>query len=226
MEDDMDKRPFTWLILATSLGALGTPSPAAAAAEDRELDLHGLRPIDRGNRNYYDLRSDDHGVYVHAEYRPGDVATKQAFVLTDSDRRGRHRLTWRWRALVLPQGGNDCDPHKTDSAASVYVAWRRGLRWYGLKYSWSTTGPLGAVCDRRDNLIMRGETIVVRTGGPAGEWVSESIDVEAEFRKHFANGDPRADVPELIGFALLTDGDETHTAASADFGSFVVHHEP
>jgi hypothetical protein len=131
-------------------------------------------------------------------------------------------LSWRWRALVLPPLGNDCDSSKTDAAAAVYVAWRSGLRWYGLKYSWSTLARVGSVCDGRDNPFLRGETIVLRSGGPLGEWVTESIDVETEYRNHFAGGDPRAEVPELIGIAVLTDGDDTRSAASADYGPFVL----
>jgi hypothetical protein len=99
------------------------------------------------------------------------------------------------------------------------------MRWYGLKYAWSSVGPLGAVCDRRDNPLMRGETIILRTGGPLGVWVDESLDLEAEFRKHFAGGDALADVPDLIGIAVLTDGDDTRSASSADFGSFVLRQE-
>ena len=113
----------------------------AADARERELDFHDLRPVESGHRGYYELRKDEVGSYVHAHYRVGDDATKLALVIPDADRAGRHRLTWRWRALVLPRGGDECDPRKTDSAASVYVAWRRGLRWYGLKYSWSAVSP-------------------------------------------------------------------------------------
>ena len=204
--------------------ALATVSTSAAAAE-RELDFHDLRAIDAGHHSYYELRTDDRGTYLHAEFRPGDDAVKQALVIRDTERAGRHRLAWRWRALVLPAGGNECDSRRTDSAGSVYVAWRWGLRWYGLKYAWSSVGPLGAVCDRRDNPLLRGETIIVRSGGPLGVWVDESIDLEAEFRKHFAGGDPRAHVPDLIGIGVLTDGDETRSASSADFGSFVLHQE-
>jgi hypothetical protein len=63
---------------------------------------------------------------------------------------------------------------------------------------------------------------------PGAHWESgdESLDLEAEFRKHFAGGDPRADVPDLIGIAVLTDGDDTHSVSSADFGSFVLRQEP
>jgi hypothetical protein len=194
----------------------------ATTASARELDFRDIRAVESGHRGYYALRRDEGGPYLHAEYRVGDAATKQALLLADSDKPGRHRLSWRWRALVLPVGGNDCDPRKTDSAASVYVAWRRGLRWYGLKYSWSTQARVGSVCDGRDNPLLRGETVVLRAGGPLGVWVTESVDVEAEFRNHFAGGDPQAEVPELIGIAILTDGDDTKSPASADYGSFVL----
>jgi hypothetical protein len=50
-------------------------------------------------------------------------------------------LRRRWRALVLPRGGNECADERGDSAASVYVTWKRGLRWYSLKYAWSSVGP-------------------------------------------------------------------------------------
>jgi hypothetical protein len=199
---------------------------APAMASERELDFRELRAIESGHHTYYQLRSDDRGPYLHADFRPGDDAVKQALVLREAERRGRHQLAWRWRALVLPAGGNECDPRRNDSAGSVYVAWRRGLRWYGLKYAWSSVGTLGAVCDRHDSPFLRGETIIRRTGGPLGAWVDESLDIEAEFRAHFAAGDPSAEVPDLIGIAVLTDGDETHSASSADFGSFVLRQEP
>ena len=44
---------------------------------------------------------------------------------------------------------------------------------------------------------------------------------QAEFHKRLTPRDPNAEVPELIGIAVLTDGDETHEESSADFGSFV-----
>jgi hypothetical protein len=195
---------------------------SSASAHGRELDFGDLRPVESGHHGYYTVRKDDDGTFLHAEYRVGEPATKEALVLRDADKAGRHRLSWRWRALVLPVGGSDCDPNKTDSAAAVYVAWRNGLRWYGLKYSWSTDARVGSVCDSRNNPFLRGETVVLRAGGPLGQWASESIDVEAEFRSHFAGGDPRAEVPELIGIAVLTDGDDTKSPASADYASFVL----
>ncbi len=106
------------------------------------------------------------------------------------------------------------------------MLWRRGLRTYGLKYSWSSVGKLGDICDRWNNPIIRGETVILETGGPVRTWVNESLDLDAEFRKHFEKGDPEASVPRLIGIAILTDGDQTHSPSSADFGSFILSSVP
>jgi len=77
---------------------------ASADTTSRELDFQGLRPVESGHRSYYELRKDERGTYLHADYQAGDEATKQALVLPESERRGHHKLTWRWRALVLPGG--------------------------------------------------------------------------------------------------------------------------
>jgi hypothetical protein len=193
-------------------------------AIERTLDLRQLAalPDDAGRIDYYQTRSDDRGVYVHAEYRPGLSAVKRGITVPMSERRMYKRLSWRWRALTLPIGGDECRESRTDSAASIYVGWRRGLRWYGLKYAWSSVGRLGAVCDRKRNPFVASDTIILETGGPSAEWLDESIDLDREFRAHFAEGDPHAEVPDLIGIAILTDGDQTQSASSADFGGFVL----
>jgi hypothetical protein len=41
----------------------------------------------------------------------------------------------------MPRGGNECRGGFADSAASVYVSFKRGLRWYTLKYIWSPDTP-------------------------------------------------------------------------------------
>jgi DUF3047 family protein len=200
----------------------------ATSAWAQELDLRQLQalPEDSGHRDYYQLAADERGPYVHADYRPGLEAMKRGFQVPASERHGHHQLSWRWRALTLPRGGDECAEGKGDSAGSVYVGWRRGLRWYGLKYSWSAVGKKGAVCDRRNNPFIAGATIILESGGPLNTWVEESIDLDAEFRKYFEGGDARASIPELIGVAILTDGDQTQSPSSADFGGFLLQRQP
>jgi hypothetical protein len=200
---------------------------SSAMGWEQELDLRQVRklPDESQATDYYTLGRDARGLFVHALYRPGNMAIKRGFEVPPEHSHEHHRLRWRWRALVLPVGGDECDADKRDSAGSVYVLWRRGLRTYGLKYSWSTVGKLGAICDRWNNPIIKGETVILETGGPR-TWVDESLDLDEEFRKHFEDGDPQAKVPRLIGIAILTDGDQTQTPSSADFGSFVLSSVP
>jgi hypothetical protein len=212
------------LVLASLVLLTGGP----ARGWEQEIDLRQVLtlPDESLAPDYYALRKDPQGTYVHADYLPGSVPIKRGFEVPAGHGRDHHRLRWRWRALIFPVDGDECDASRRDSAASVYVLWRRGLRTYGLKYAWSTVGKLGAICDRWDNPIVRGETVVLRTGEPRGKWLNEDLDLDLEFRMHFEGGDPHAAVPELIGIAILSDGDQTHSHASADFGSLVLSSVP
>ncbi len=216
------------LRLAMPFAVLFSTAPAPAAAGTFVLDLQGLAPMpdDHAADGYYALKRDAAGAYVHADYRPGMTAARLALELPAAAREGHHVLRWRWRALVLPSGGDECAAGKGDSAASVYVGWRRGLRWYGLKYAWSAVGKKGAVCDSRRNPFLVGDAVLLESGGPLGTWTDERVDLEAEFRAHFAGGDPKAEVPPLVGIALLTDGDQTGSPSSADFGGFALEVSP
>jgi hypothetical protein len=48
------------------------------------------------------------------------------------------------------------------------------------------------------------------------------LDLRAEFRKHFEDGDPEAEVPDLFGVGLMSDGDQTKSHSSADFADFTL----
>jgi hypothetical protein len=56
---------------------------------------------------------------------------------------------------------------------------------------------------------------------------STAAEREVDFRELRAiDAGHHAYVPELIGIVVLTDGEETHSASSADFGSFVLRQDP
>jgi hypothetical protein len=128
-------------------------------------------------------------------------------------------VRWRWRALSLPANGHDCRG-PTDSAAAVYLTFRSGLKWFTLKYVWSAVGTAGVACVQARNLLTGQVAIVLRAGGPVGEWRSEEVDPAAEFRKHFRRGEPGAKIPDLVGVGIMTDGDQTQAVSAADYGSF------
>jgi hypothetical protein len=124
--------------------------------------------------------------------------------------------------LALPAGGNECADGNGDSAAVVYVTWKRGLRWYSLKYVWSSVGPKGSTCDRKRNPFRAQDTVIVESGPPLGEWRTVTINPDIEFRNHFEGGDQQASVPNLIGVGIMSDGDQTKSPSEADYADFAV----
>jgi hypothetical protein len=128
------------------------------------------------------------------------------------------RIKWKWRAVVTER--RRLRRWQRDSAANVYVTFRRALRWYSLKYVWSTVGKKGATCDRKRNPFRAQDTIVVDSGPPLDEWRAIEINPDEEFKKHFEGGDPQAPVPDLVGIAIMTDGDQTSSTSEADYGGF------
>lgn len=206
-----------------SLAWSGTAS--GAQPDEIALDPHGWRiiPSQSGKVDYYRVVSGEEAhPFIRAEYKPGYDTAVFGYKLADEDRDKARTLRWSWRAQKLPAGGNECDPAKSDSAAVVYISWRRGVRYYTIKYTWSAAGQKGSTCERKRNPFVAQDTMIVESGGPIGEWRTVNLDLAAEFRNHFEGGDPKAAVPEFLGVAIMSDGDQTKTESSADYGNFVV----
>ena len=194
----------------------------SAGAMDLDVTHWQVMKRDSGPVNYYQIVNDPTMPFVHAHYRPPDATTVLAFQVADNDRKSASSVAWQWRALALPVGGDECRDGKGDSAGVVYVSWKRGLRYYTLKYVWSAVGRLGAVCGRKRNPFVAQDTIILESGGPLGVWHSEQIDLKAEFRRHFDDGDPKGDVPDFVGVGIMTDGDQTKSESEADYAGFVL----
>jgi hypothetical protein len=197
---------------------------AADAGSEVSLPVHRWRVIEResGPVNYYTVHTKASPPHIRAHYRSPLETTVLGFPLVESDRNRATKLRWRWRAIKLPAGANECSSGKGDSAAVIYVTWRRTLRWYTLKYVWSASAKPGTVCARKRTPFVAQDVIVLRSGLPLDTWQAESVDLRAAFRKHFADGDPEADIPEMIGVALMTDGDQTRSESIADYADFVL----
>lgn len=199
-------------------------APTQAATSATRLDVHGWRVVEResGPVDYYRVVDDRELPFIRAEYVPPYRTTVLGYQLDDTTRDKARRLKWKWRAVRLPNGGDECAPGKEDSAAVIYVTWRRGLRYYTLKYVWSAVGRVGAVCDSKRNPFVAQDTVILESGSAGGAWKSEEVDLHAEFRKHFADGDPDQEVPGFLGVGIMTDGDQTQSPSAADYAAFEV----
>ncbi len=220
-------RPVIRPMLAAAGAAallLASVEPARAAVDSvQPLDVRGFRPSDgptSGPGMYYQVVDDPDGPVLRASSRPGMETVTMAVEVPDAIRQKAQRLRWRWRARAFPAGGDECRPGKGDSAASVTVAFKRGLKWYILKYVWSSVGPLGATCESKRSMFLAKDTIILESGGAPGSWLVEVVDVRRAFIDHFAGGDPRADVPDLVGIAVMSDGDQTNSESGADWTGF------
>jgi len=204
--------------------ALGLIGPASAAGAPPpppwSLPVRDFQLVTRvsGPVNYYSLL-DGPPAHIRSRYEPGYKTAVVGYSFADFQARAT-RLSWRWRALALPRGGDECRAGKGDSAAVVYVSWKRGLRHYTLKYVWSAVGQRGAVCDKKRNPLLAQDTVILESGAPLGEWKEVKLDLPFEFRKHFEGGDASAEVPALFGIGLMSDGDQTQSRSSADFADF------
>jgi len=140
-----------WRLVAS---ALVVTSFAASAEPSRKklrafpLDVHSFKVLERdsGPRNYYRTMSEDQD-FIRGVYSPSLKTVTLFAAVPDELHRGVRSIRFRWRALVLPRGGDECKPDHGDAAANVYIAWKRGLRWYSVKLAWSTEAPLGATCN-------------------------------------------------------------------------------
>ena len=131
-------------------------------------------------------------------------------------------LTWRWRAKVLPPGGDERIGKKNDSALGLYVICSQNLIRIPkqIKYVWSTTLPVDTIADR--NLIGRPRVRVLRTGADRlREWVTERVNLYEDYKRIWG-GEPK---DKTVGIAILTDADATHTFAEGDYMDIVVMKE-
>ena len=196
----------------------------AAAARPIAVDVGQWQVVQltSGPDIYYSPMRDPAMPFLRAHYRPPMRTTVLGWQLPDDMRSVAHYLNWKWRVEAFPAGGNECARGREDSAAVVYATWKRGLRWYTLKFVWSSVGPKGATCDRKRNLFVAQDTIVLESGGPTDRWSVESIDLKAEFRRHFEDGRVDAEVPDFVGLGLMSDGDQTESESAADYAEFIV----
>lgn len=211
------------VLFASSVGVAETSRQGGRVSTLRvEPKAFAVVQRDSGPVNYYRVVEEAGCTYVRSAYRPPYQTTVLGYAVPEKLRRSVRTIRWRWRALTLPRGGNECEPKNRDSAATVYLTWKRGLRWYTLKYAWSSVAPKGAVCDEKRNPFLAQETIIAEAGGPTGAWKSMAVDLAAEFRSHFAPDDPDAKLPDFGGIGIMSDGDQTGSASEADFGDFEI----
>ncbi len=158
---------------------------------------------DAGDRRVLRASAQDTGIQAAVE-RPWDLATYPI-------------LTWSWRPLTFPRGGDERSPKTNDSALAVYmlVPYSRIRGPKAVKYVWSEAVPVGTQLSSNGGLT---QVLARRSGPPAqpGQWADERVDVLADFQRLFGD----KSVPRPAGIAVLTDGDDTKSRAEGEYADF------
>ena len=167
---------------------------------------------------YYRILEEDNNHYLNAKTKGSAVNFGREAKVTFRGReinislRLFQKLRWRWRVHDLPEGSDETDSDKNDSAAAVRLV-IGASKWNpraakSLKYIWSETLPKGTVISSS-----RQHMIVLRSGtDDLGKWVWEEVDAYQDYRRLFG-GDPRP--VDFLG--LLTDSNNTETVVAADY---------
>ena len=141
-------------------------------------------------------------------------------------------LTWRWRVLQLPKGANENMKSKNDSAAGIYVIFKRTdipfLSWKYqpinvIKYVWSSSLSKGKIIKKKKekfgSIIYEGRFLILETGEELlGKWVTEKRNVLQDYKDLFGEF-PKYD-PILIG--ILTDSNNTKSSAISDYDDMII----
>ena len=171
---------------------------------------------------YYRILHEDNNHYLTAKTKGGAVDFGREAKVTYRGReinvslRSFQKLRWRWRVHDLPEGSDETDDDKNDSAAAVRLIIGKSslnpLAGKSLKYIWSETLPKGTVISSS-----RQHMIVLRSGtDDLGKWIWEEVNAYQDYRRLFG-GDPRP--VDYLG--LLTDSNNTETVVEADYDDII-----
>jgi hypothetical protein len=125
-------------------------------------------------------------------------------------------LAWSWRPREFPRGGDERASNTNDSALAVYMAvpYSRVRGPKAVKYIWSEKVPVGTRLSSNTGLT---QVRVLRSGpSPKEGWVDERVNVRDEWKAAFKE----SETPKPGGIAVLTDADDTRSAAAGEYANF------
>lgn len=219
--------PFASLRLWVGLFLLPTLPLVAAAAEVAWVgrfstgDLAGWRERAFVGRTDYRIVSDA-GMRVlmaRSQASASGLFFKQPVDLAETP-----YLHWRWKVDGLIPGDHDERTKAGDDyPARVYVVLSGGLffwRTRAINYVWASGEPAGS---NWPNAFTGNARMVAVESGPArvGQWVGEVRDLREDFRRQFGEVPARIDA-----VAIMTDSDNTGTAATAWYGDILFSASP
>lgn len=190
-----------------------------------------LKPAPKAPDTQYTLVRDAEHTVLQAD---ADHSMSGLVFATRVDLASTPLLRWRWKITAPVKNGDLSRKSGDDYAGRIYVMFdypaeklsfatraklRLGEALYGqkiptaaLNYVWDNHHPIGTIVPNA--YTDRARMVVVESGaGKAGQWVTETRDVAADFRAAFGE-----DAPPVVAVALATDTDNTGEHVISWFG--------
>ena len=128
-------------------------------------------------------------------------------------------LQWRWKAVILPKGGDSRKGETDDQGVQVYVTFPRfpqAVRSRIIGYVWDTTAPVGTIV--RSEKAGTVTYVVVRSGAEGlGKWFTESRNVCDDYKKIY--GEELAEPAGAVSVAI--DSNDTKSTAESYVGEIL-----
>ena len=119
-------------------------------------------------------------------------------------------LSWKWKVMKLPVGGDFRKSKTDDQAAQLFVAFTKTK---SIVYIWDTSAPQGLMEDTTPVPFMHVKVVVVRSGATeTGKWLEESRNVYEDYKKLFGS-----EPPAVSGMRLQINSQHTETSAESFF---------
>jgi hypothetical protein len=189
--------------------------------------LDGWQSFDSDLEECYEIGKEDNNFFLKARTKDrGSIIAKAC----NYSLREFPVITWRWRALMFPEGADERFKRSGDSVAGIYIIFPSlinpgkltnklgfkvpvpdSMKPECIKYVWSASLPIGTVID--SPYASKTKIVVLQNGtSPLNTWITEEVNVYEDYRQLF-NKEP----DEVKAVGILTDADDTSSEAMADY---------
>ncbi len=120
-------------------------------------------------------------------------------------------LSWKWKVVKLPAGGDFRKSSTDDQSAQLFLAFSKTR---AIVYIWDTSAPQGLMTDAAAPFFMSIKAVVVRSGSSeAGKWITETRNVYDDYKKLF-HEEPQ----NVAGVRIQINSQHTGSSAESYFG--------
>ncbi len=193
---------------APALIVLDTSKTPAVKAPSRQLPPGWDLKVNTGQPDITLGDQSDQEGSLHFRSVKSSYALERA---VDIDPAQMPYLSWRWKVIQLPRGGDFRHSATDDQAAQVMVAFTdRKI----ITYIWDSTAPQGTMESASSIPLVHIFAIVCRSGlSEANQWLQENRNVAADYQRAF--GKP---APHVKGLRLQINSQHTGSSAESYFG--------